>query len=57
MQYVLSASGTTALVTKWTNQGKVSHVSTDGNAILELLEDESLPGFAFINKTMISENE
>ena len=54
MQYVLSPSNTTALVTKRSNQGKLSHVSTGGNATLELLKGKCLPGCVFINKTMIS---
>ncbi|KAL9548331.1 hypothetical protein MBANPS3_005737 [Mucor bainieri] len=46
---VVCGKDTTALVAKWSYQGKLSHVSTGGNASLELLEGKSLPGIAALS--------
>ncbi|KAK4516537.1 uncharacterized protein ATC70_011511 [Mucor velutinosus] len=46
---VVCGKDTTALVAKWSYQGKLSHVSTEGNAFLESLEGKSLPGLAALS--------
>ncbi|OAD03043.1 hypothetical protein MUCCIDRAFT_73446 [Mucor lusitanicus CBS 277.49] len=46
---VVCGKDTTALVAKWSYQGRLSHVSSGGNASLELLEGNSLPGLAALS--------
>lgn len=43
-KYKPSCLDTATVITNWSNEASVSHVSTGGGASLELLEGKKLPG-------------